>query len=311
MQRGLVLHIGFGQGADRGRAEADQGVSGVDGVALKVPPKLASSLRFCQRVVGLGEMIEPDRLVAESPEAVAGMLELGPARHGVRKSCFVDQLLMSLHPGHMGVTEQRQPIRLQAGRRIHRSPDAAQVLMRQAVHQIDIDRLDPGLSQPIDDPSRGRERLDAIDRFLHLGIDILQADAGAGDANGGEGSDLVLAEAARVDLDRELGIIGDRELVMQMLAEPADVVTFENGRAAAAEMEVTELATGTEGRCDKIDLGKQQVEKAGHRVVAIDDLGVATAEPAKRVAKRHMDIKRDRHLRRQCSQPIGITFAAA
>ena len=49
---------------------------------------------------------------------------------------------MPLHPGHMGVAEERDPVGIQLERLAHRTATTCLGLVRQAVHEVEIDRLD-------------------------------------------------------------------------------------------------------------------------------------------------------------------------
>src|SRR3546814_14139068 len=54
--------------------------------------------------------------------------------------------------------------------------------------------------------------LDAVDRFLHIGIEILHAEAGAVETDPCQRMDIVRADRARVDLDRKIALgRGDRK----------------------------------------------------------------------------------------------------
>lgn len=96
--------------------------------------------------------------------------------------------------------------------------------MRQAVDQIDVDRLDAVGAERLHYPFGDLERLHAIDRGLHGGIEILHADADAIDAGLGERGDACLVQTARVDLDGELGVLGESEACLQCPREAQDVI---------------------------------------------------------------------------------------
>ena len=77
-------------------------------------------------------------------------------------------------------------------------------LPRQAVEQIDIQRLDANGAQALDHPPRGLEGLDAVDQPLHHGIEILDPEAGPRHPGRRQRRDGVAGDAARVDLDGAL-----------------------------------------------------------------------------------------------------------
>ena len=70
---------------------------------------------------------------------------------------------------------------------------------------------------------RRLEGLLAVDRGLHLGIEILHADRDAVDAGLGERRDACVIEPARIELDGELGILCDVEMPPRRLGEREDV----------------------------------------------------------------------------------------
>ena len=56
-----------------------------------------------------------------------------------------------------------------------------------------------------------RERLHAIDGALHVGIQILDADARPRDARFGERCDRLVGQSARIDFHCELSVLRDRK----------------------------------------------------------------------------------------------------
>ncbi len=57
---------------------------------------------------------------------------------------------------------------------------------------------------------------------------------------------------------------------------------------------------------DQFDLAQQQIEISAERRIGVHDLGVATAEPAQRVAERDMDIEGQRRRRIERLEPAAI-----
>src|SRR3546814_8861741 len=79
--------------------------------------------------------------------------------------------------------------------------------------------------------------LDAVDRFLHIGIEILHAEAGAVETDPCQRMDIVRADRARVDLDRKiaLGRGAEMKLPAQRFHQLADQLGAEKVRRAATE----------------------------------------------------------------------------
>ncbi len=95
---------------------------------------------------------------------------LGQAFGGARQRRFVDQPLVAFHPGHMGVAKQTDPFRRKSQYRLDRRKHTGNGLVRQAVHEIDVDRADAGGAQGRDRTLRLVERLKSIHRALDLGV---------------------------------------------------------------------------------------------------------------------------------------------
>ncbi len=214
----------------------------------------------------------------------------------------------------MGVAEQRDPGRLQSQRQIDHRLDLADRLVRQAVHQIEVDGVDAVPAQPAADPLDHRERLVAVDRRLHLRVEILDADAGAVDPGLGQSGDVVLGRVARIDLDRDLGVGGEGEGLAQAGDQRKPVGWRQHRRAAAAPVQVAGCEAAGQGVRDQPDLGRQRVEVGADRLVAVDDLGVAAAEPAHLVAERDVEVERQRLARdraRRASRDTAPSSASA
>ena len=90
--------------------------------------------------------------------------------------------------------------------------------MRQAVNEIDVDGGDARGAEFGDDAPCRLESLRAVDGGLHLGVEILHADADAVDTGLAEGRDAVATEPARIDLDGELRVFFEVEARPQLVA---------------------------------------------------------------------------------------------
>jgi hypothetical protein len=101
-------------------------------------------------------------------------------------------------------------------------------------------------AQPADDALDHRERLPAVDRVLHLRIEVLHADRGAVDAGGGQCGDVLLGGVAGIELDRDLGAGGEVEAPAQQPGQRQPVLRRQHRRAAAADVQV-----GTAKRCGR------------------------------------------------------------
>jgi hypothetical protein len=82
---------------------------------------------------------------------------------------------MTLHPRHVGVAEQRNPVGTERKRLLGGVDDTGHGLLRQAVHQIEIDMDDAGVAQPVGSASCLFQALPAADRLLHARREVLHA----------------------------------------------------------------------------------------------------------------------------------------
>ena len=91
--------------------------------------------------------------------------------------------------------------------------------MRQAVHDVDIQIFDADRPKLVDHGLGDFEGLNAIHGALNDGIDVLDADARPVHSGLCHGDDHFVAKATRVDLDRKLGIAGDRKALADLLGD--------------------------------------------------------------------------------------------
>jgi hypothetical protein len=89
-EHGRVLHVALRQAADRRGAKADQNLSGVRRVALKIAAQPPFPKREGKAVLRQGEMIEADRDVASAREPCGRRLELRRALHRPGQRRLVD-----------------------------------------------------------------------------------------------------------------------------------------------------------------------------------------------------------------------------
>src|SRR3546814_5594990 len=82
--------------------------------------------------------------------------------------------------------------------------EALDVLFRQAVDEVDVDRAEVGGAAGVHDRAGFLDRLDAIDRLLHHRIEILHAEAGAVEADLAQLGDVGRVGEARVEFDRQV-----------------------------------------------------------------------------------------------------------
>ena len=166
-------------------------------------------------------MVQSDPPVASLGQPVGRRLGLFETLPGIGQGVVGDHLLVGLHPGHMGIAEYRHPVGPHFGRQIDGTLHVFDGLVWQAVHEIEVDRLDPGRAQPFHHLRRHLVRLDAVDRLLHPVVKILNAQAGPVDAGPRQRLHAILGHGARVHLHRDFRVGRDIETGANLA--PSDV----------------------------------------------------------------------------------------
>ncbi|MCH8930424.1 MAG: biosynthetic arginine decarboxylase [Proteobacteria bacterium] len=115
---------------------------------------------------------------------------------------------------------------------------------------------------------------------------------------------------ARVVLDRDVGPGRQVEAFAQTGEQALHVGGLQDGRRAAAKVDVADPMTPGEQAGDPIHLAQQQLEIGRDRRVAPHHLGVAAAEPAQAVAKRNVEVERQRQRRVEAAEPGAVVRGA-
>ncbi len=127
-------------------------------------------------------MVEPDRHVARVEERLGGAGGLVGAGGAVGQRVLGDQALVLGHPGHMGVAEERDAVGAYPGAEADGFEELFRRLVREAVDEVEVYARDAGVAQRVDRARDHVRGLDPVDRGLHLGVEFLHAEAGAGEA---------------------------------------------------------------------------------------------------------------------------------
>jgi len=137
------------------------------------------------------------------------------------------------------------------------------------------------------------DRLHAVDRLLHLRVEVLETEAQPVDAGLGQRVELLGGRLARVDLDTDLAIRGEAEGAAEDRHQLAQVVRRQEGRRAAPPVDLHHLAAaGLEQRGGHLDLARQHGKITTSPGAVARDGHVAAAEEAAHVAEGDMDIER-------------------
>ena len=183
-------------------------------------------------------MIESDRHVAGAGQQFGSRLALHETLFGARERRLGYEPLMTFHPGHMGIAEQRDAIRVKLDGARDGFRERRHGLMRQAVHQIEIDAGDFRFAEPRHDTLGELETLYAANGLLDAFIEILHAEAGPGDTELRQHHGVAMSHGARIDLDGNFGVRREAEFSSQQLREFAEIRRRQHGRGATAPMQV-------------------------------------------------------------------------
>ena len=136
-------------------------------VALDIAMQSSFALALGKRIVGTREVIEPDVPIARTDKHLRRCAALRKSLLTAGQRFFRDQFLATFHPGYVGIAEQRDAVGTERERALGRVGDGRRGLMRQPVHQIEIDMDDAGLTQSVGGARGLFDALPAPDRFLH------------------------------------------------------------------------------------------------------------------------------------------------
>ena len=167
-------------------------------------------------------------------------------------------------------------------------------LLRQPVDQVHVHRQHAVGAAGVDDRQRLFDALDAIDRLLHLRVEVLHAQAGPVEAGLGQLANVVRGKEARIQLDRDVAVVGlaEAEMPLQRIDRLVQLRGRQEVRRAAAEVQLDHFAVAVEHGRREFDLTVQpgQVDFAARQVAR--DHAVAAAVEARARAERHVDVQR-------------------
>src|SRR5581483_5004696 len=220
---GGILRIAARERADRRRAESDQGLRAVGGVALEIAPQRTGIERPGQRIAAQREMVEADPAITGAGDYLRRVAREIEAQSGIGQGRLVDQPLVLLQPGHMGIAENREALRLQRQSKLDRVRDARASLSWQAVNQVEVDAKDAGAAEGGDLVLDESERLLAVDRGLHRRVEILDTETDAGNVAIRKRLQQLRRDEPRIEFHRMLGRGVDGEMRGDRVMDPADI----------------------------------------------------------------------------------------
>jgi len=238
-------------------------------------------------------MVHADGAVAERRKTRCDLEEGRRLRRAVRDCRTVDQRLVLLHPWNVRIGEAGDAIRSDIRDVAQRPVDGLRRLQRQAVHDVDREAGNALAAQEVCGGAHGLDRLLAVDCRHDPRVGVLDAEARPIEAERGVGPRFFDREAARVDLDRNLGGAVALKGSVDCLEHALHLVAAEDGRRAAAEVNRVQPLAAWQPRCHQRNLGDQRIDIGLDRAMAVGRLGVAAAEPAHLLAERHVEIEPD------------------
>ena len=190
-----------------------------------------------------------------------------------------------------GVVIKGEPVGIERQNSIDGGFDAFGSLIRQAVNQIDADGFEPCLTGGIDDFFGFFVTLDAVDRRLHFGVEILNAHTHTVEAESAQFEDGFPADFARVDFDGVFPVRNQLEIFPYHLKDAFQLIVAQKSRRAAAEVQLGKLMPS-------VQMWSEQL----HFFFKIFDIGigaafvfgndfVAAAVVADGIAKGDVDVK--------------------
>ena len=189
----------------------------------------------------------------------------------------------------MGVTKDRDALRLQRMGQSGGPPHVGNGLLGQAVHQIDIDAVDPELVQHV---GRGLDRVEGLDSaggLLHMRAEVLHAEARAIDADVAQRLQQRPRDIARIQFDRVFADRREIETVGELVGDEFEQIVVEDRGRSAAPMYMSDFTSaGMAG--DERDLFDKTLRVGLDRLVSQRRLGMAAAVVAKLPAKGNVQV---------------------
>ncbi len=241
-------------------------------------------------------MVHADITITGGGQLLDGAMEHFQLVGRGRQFMAVDPPLGQETLGQVGVVEDRESIRLQVDHFVDRARKVFRCLLGQAVDQVDVDRAELQGPRRLDHRAGFLQALQAIDRPLHIRVEVLQADTDPVEAQFAEQAHGRPVGLPRVDLDAVVAgiVVQQVEVPTQAAHQLAQFVMTEEGRRPAAEVQLLDFLVRVQVAGHQLDFLLQALQVGlGPATVLGDDL-VAGAVVADVRAERHMHIQRQR-----------------
>ena len=192
----------------------------------------------------------------------------------------------------MGIAEHRHPVRAHHPCAFKTVFQIDRGLVRQAIHQIEIERGHPARPQPLDAAADHRGGLLAADGFLAMGREGLHAHACPRDPDLAHHAAPFLGQAARIELDRPFGR-HQREMGVQAIHQRQQLARQDRIGTAPAKCDPPHPRALRQQAGDRGDFLMQRGEIGLHPRALPRSAGVAAAIIADLRAERDVEVERD------------------
>ena len=170
-------------------------------------------------------------------------------------------------------------------------------LQRQAVDQVDVDAVEAEPARLFNQAARHFERLDAMNRFLHLGMEILNAHAQPVEAEPPQSFEVRLRRHARIDLDADFRVRRERKPFGRETEQAFHLFRRQIRRRAAAPVKLHDGPFAGHESADVLDFPFENFDVRRRDAMILGDDDVAGAEQAQTLAEGKMHVERNRSTR--------------
>ena len=207
---------------------------------------------------------------------------------------------MRADPRHEGKRVDGHTIGTHREHRVDRGGKRLARLQRQAVDEIDVDGRKPKPPRVVEEGLRHFDRLDTVDGRLHGRREVLHAHRQTVEAEIAQQVELFERRHARVDFDGRLAVGVDVEVRGDGVVKIGYLFRAQVGGRAAAPVVLHDLPTAGKGGAEHGELALHVAEIPGRHLALLRDDDHAPAERAALLAKRQVEVERQRVPGRRC-----------
>ena len=166
-------------------------------------------------------------------------------------------------------------------------------LVGKAVNQIDVDAIEAEFARGEEQVARHFVGLNAMHRFLHIGVEVLNAHAETVEAELAQSFEMLAGGYARVDLDAYFTVGVEMKVLFGECEQILDLIGCQVRWRAAAPMELDHGAILRDAAADALHLPLQHVKiRRGDVLVLLDD-DVARAKEAETLTEGNVHVQRN------------------